>query len=186
MKTGKVRVGVLGVGRIGKIHNLATRIPGAQLAVVGDVVPEELENVAARLGISRTFADYKDVIALADIDAVVICTPTNTHYEIILDAAAAGKHIFCEKPVELSIEKIRRVNQVVHKCGVQLMVGFNRRLTRIFLKCAKWLDPGKSATRRFFTSRAVTQVLPLRIIFALRAESFWIWLFTILIWLAIS
>src|SRR5215470_6251901 len=109
MKSGKLRVDVLGIGRIGKIHseNLLARIPGAELAVLADVFPDELKAVAAKLEISRTFPDYKDVISLPDIDAVVICTPTNTHPQIILDAAAAGKHIFCEKPVKLSIERIK-------------------------------------------------------------------------------
>lgn len=113
------------------------------MAVLADVVPDELNNVAARLGISRTVADYKEVIALSEIDAVVICTPTNTHYQIILDAAAAGKHIFCEKPIELSIEKIRTINRVVHKCGVQLMVGFNRRFDQNFSKVREMVTSGK-------------------------------------------
>ena len=141
----KLRVGVLGVGRIGKIHteNLVTRIPGAELAVLADVFPEELKAVAARLGVSRTVTDYRDVISLRDIDAVIICTPTNTHYQIILDAAAAGKHVFCEKPIELSIEKIRKINQTVEKCGVQLMVGFNRRFDPNFSKVHEMVDSGK-------------------------------------------
>jgi myo-inositol 2-dehydrogenase/D-chiro-inositol 1-dehydrogenase len=153
-KGGKLRVGVLGVGRIGKIHaeNLVARIPDAQLAIVADIFPEELKAVAARLGIPKTATDYKDVIHLRDIDAVVVCTPTNTHYEIILDAAAAGKHIFCEKPIELSVEKINTINETIEKSGIQLMVGFNRRF-----------DPNFSKVREMIESRKIGEPQVLRI-----------------------
>jgi myo-inositol 2-dehydrogenase / D-chiro-inositol 1-dehydrogenase len=141
----RLQVGVLGVGRIGKIHseNLITRIAGAELAILADVVPGELNAVAARLGVPKTASGYRDVVNLPDIEAVVICTPTNTHYQIILDAAAAGKHIFCEKPIELSIDKIKTINETVEKCGVQLMVGFNRRFDPNFSKVRAMIESGK-------------------------------------------
>lgn len=145
MQERTLQIGVLGVGRIGKIHseNLVTRIAGAELAILADVFPDELNEVAARLGVSTTVADYRDVINLPDVEAVVICTPTNTHYQIILDAAAAGKHIFCEKPIELSIDKIKTINETVEKCGVQLMVGFNRRFDPNFSKVRAMIESGK-------------------------------------------
>src|SRR5438270_2433665 len=141
----KVRVGILGVGRIGKIHaeNLATRIPEAELSVLADVFPGELKTGAARLGISKTASDYKDVINCPQVDAVVICTPTDTHHQIILEAAAAGKHIFCEKPLELSMEKIRSIIKTVQESGVQLMVGFNRRFDQNFSKVREMVSSGK-------------------------------------------
>jgi myo-inositol 2-dehydrogenase/D-chiro-inositol 1-dehydrogenase len=77
------------------------------------------------------------------VDAVVICTPTDTHYQMILDAAAAGKHIFCEKPIDLSVEKIVRIIDEVEKRGVQLMVGFNRRYDPNFLKVRDTVQAGK-------------------------------------------
>jgi myo-inositol 2-dehydrogenase/D-chiro-inositol 1-dehydrogenase len=98
------------------------------------VLPDELAAVAAKWNVGKTFADYRKLLELADVDAVAICTPTNTHYQVILDAAAAGKHIFCEKPIDLSIEKIVAINAEVEKRGVQLMVGFNRRYDPNFLK----------------------------------------------------
>jgi myo-inositol 2-dehydrogenase/D-chiro-inositol 1-dehydrogenase len=124
------------VGRIGKIHagNLAGRIPGTEVAALADVFPDELAAVAAKLNVGKTFADYRKLLELPEVDAVAICTPTNTHYQVILDAAAAGKHIFCEKPIDLSIEKIVKINAEVEKRGVQLMVGFNRRYDPNFLK----------------------------------------------------
>ncbi|HMD71171.1 MAG TPA: inositol 2-dehydrogenase [Bryobacteraceae bacterium] len=132
----KLRFGVLGVGRIGKIHagNLAGRIPGVELAALADVFPDELAAVAAKLNVGKTFADYRKLLELPEVDAVAICTPTNTHYQVVLDAAAAGKHIFCEKPIDLEIEKIVKINAEVEKRGVQLMVGFNRRYDPNFLK----------------------------------------------------
>jgi len=131
-----LRFGVLGVGRIGKIHagNLASRIPGTEVAALADIFPDELAAVAAKSNVGKTFSDYRRVLELPEVDAVAICTPTNTHYQMILDAAAAGKHIFCEKPIDLSIEKIVRINAEVEKRGVELMVGFNRRYDPNFLK----------------------------------------------------
>jgi myo-inositol 2-dehydrogenase / D-chiro-inositol 1-dehydrogenase len=140
-----VRVGVLGVGRIGKIHagNLANRIPGAELAALADMFPGELAAVAARAKVARTFADYRELLALPDVDAIAICTPTGTHYEIIRDAAAAGKHIFCEKPLELSVERIEEINRLVAESGVLLMVGFNRRFDPNFVRVRESVRAGK-------------------------------------------
>lgn len=141
----KLRFGVLGVGRIGKIHaeNLVNRIPGAEVAALSDVFPDELARVAARLNLAATYPDYRQVLELADVEAVAICTPTDTHHRIILDAAAAGKHIFCEKPIDLSIDRIKEINEQVAKCGIQLMVGFNRRFDPNFLKVREIVRSGK-------------------------------------------
>ena len=145
MKDRKLRFGVLGLGRIGKIHaeNLASRIPGVELSIVADVFANELAVVASKLNVRTTTANYKEVISRPEINAVVICTPTDTHFQIILDAAAAGKHIFCEKPIDLSIDKIKQINQTVEKCGIQLMVGFNRRFDPNFSKVREVVHSGK-------------------------------------------
>src|SRR5207302_225955 len=134
-----------GAGRIGKIHagNLANRIAGTEVAALSDIFPDELGAVAAKFNIPRTFPDYRRVLELPEVDAVAICTPTNTHYQIILDAAAAGKHIFCEKPIDLAIGKIRTIIGEVEKRGVQLMVGFNRRFDTNFLKVRETVQAGK-------------------------------------------
>jgi len=99
--------------------------------------------VAAKLNVGKTFPDYRQVLELPEVDAVAICTPTNTHYQVILDAAAVGKHIFCKKPIDLSIEKIVTINAEVEKRGVQLMVGFNRRFDPNFLKVHDTVKAGK-------------------------------------------
>ena len=136
MSSQPLRFGVLGTGRIGKIHieNLAGRIPGARVSALSDVDAAELARIAAKYGIPKTSADYREVLADSGIDAIVVCTPTSTHYQILLDAIAAGKHIFCEKPIDLSIEKIQAINAAAAKRGVQLMVGFNRRFDPNFSK----------------------------------------------------
>jgi myo-inositol 2-dehydrogenase/D-chiro-inositol 1-dehydrogenase len=140
-----LRLGVLGAGRIGKIHieNLANRIPGAEVVALADVFPEELAAVAGRFGISKTYADYRQVLELPEVDAVVVATPTNTHYRMILDAAAAGKHIFCEKPIDLALERIAEINRAVALRGVQLMVGFNRRFDPNFRKVYEMVRDGQ-------------------------------------------
>jgi myo-inositol 2-dehydrogenase/D-chiro-inositol 1-dehydrogenase len=145
MRNGNLRFGVLGVGRIGNVHieNLVNRIPGTEVAALSDVLPEELARVKAKFDVPMAYLDYKEVLKLPDVDAVVICTPTNTHCQVILDAAAAGKHIFCEKPIDLCIEKIKRINEEVQKCGIQLMVGFNRRFDPNFLKVHEMVKSGK-------------------------------------------
>jgi myo-inositol 2-dehydrogenase / D-chiro-inositol 1-dehydrogenase len=144
MQKSNLRFGVLGVGRIGKIHieNLVNRIRGAEVVAVCDVAAAELAAVAARFGIARTFTDYRELLDLAEIDAVAICGPTNTHYQMIVDAAARGKQIFCEKPIDLSIEKVQAANQEVARCGVRMMVGFNRRFDPNFLKVRETIAAG--------------------------------------------
>jgi myo-inositol 2-dehydrogenase/D-chiro-inositol 1-dehydrogenase len=145
MSKRKVHFGVLGVGRIGKIHieNLVNWITGAEVVALSDVVPEELAAVATKFGISKTFLDYRQVLDLPDVEAVVVCTPTNTHAQMVLDAAARGKQIFCEKPTELSLERIAAINEAVEKAGVRLMVGFNRRFDLNFLKVHETIKAGK-------------------------------------------
>ncbi len=145
MSQQKLRFAVFGVGRIGKIHaeNLARRIPQAQLVAVTDVLPEALATEAARLNVPHAFEDYRRALELPEVDAVAICTPTDTHYRIILEAASAGKHIFCEKPLELELQKIREINDHVRKCGVQLMVAFNRRFDPNFSKVRELVSSGK-------------------------------------------
>jgi len=125
----ELRFGVLGVGRIGKIHieNLANRIPEADAVALSDVIPEEPAAVSAKFDIPQAFPDYQQALDLPDVDAVAVCTPTNSDAQMVLDAAARDKHIFCEKPIELSNERIAAINSAVEKAGVSLMVGFNGR-----------------------------------------------------------
>jgi len=140
-----LRVGLLGVGRIGKVHteSLVNRIPEAELIALCDILPEELAKVAGKYNISRTYSDYQQVLKQPEVEAVVICTPSNTHYRIVMDALAARKHVFCEKPLDLSIDKIKEIYAQVQACGLQLMVGFNRRFDANFLKVREIVQSGR-------------------------------------------
>ena len=136
MATGKLRVGLLGAGRIGRIHggNIAAH-QRARLAAVVDASPEAAGNLAEATGAGVASVD--EIIGAPEIDAVVICTPTDTHADLIERAARAGKAIFCEKPVSLDSQRTEACLKVVEETGAKLMIGFNRRF-----------DPSFSALRR--------------------------------------
>lgn len=126
----RVRIGLLGAGRIGKLHgeNLAHSVPGAELYAVADpCINEEIKAWATDLGIERCYNEAEKIIADPKIDAVFICSSTNTHADLIKQAAAKGKHIFCEKPIDTNLTKIQEALDAVEKAGVKLQVGFVRR-----------------------------------------------------------
>jgi myo-inositol 2-dehydrogenase/D-chiro-inositol 1-dehydrogenase len=125
----RVNVAVLGVGRIGRIHaeNLAWRVPGAQLVAIADLRRASADECAARLGGVRVAADAREVLADPSVHAVVIATATDTHARLVEECARAGKHVFCEKPIDNDLERIDRALAAVEAAGVSLQVGFNRR-----------------------------------------------------------
>ncbi len=124
-----VTLGILGTGRIGRLHlaNLVTRVPGARVAAVADVMLDSAREAAHQFGIADVSRDPRQVIENRDIDAVLICSSTNTHADLIVAAAAAGKHIFCEKPISLDLRETDRALAAVREAGVKLQMGFNRR-----------------------------------------------------------
>jgi myo-inositol 2-dehydrogenase / D-chiro-inositol 1-dehydrogenase len=124
-----LRCGVLGVGRIGRIHatNLARRLSGATLVALADPQEAPLKALASELGNPRTHLDYRDLLASPDVDAVAVCTPTTTHFQVLMDTAAAGKQIFAEKPIDLELARIDLINAEVERRGLKMMVGFQRR-----------------------------------------------------------
>ena len=137
-----VRIGLLGCGRIGQVH--ARTIKGlaeARVVAVSDAMPEAAEALAGSLGAEVRGTD--EIIAAGDIDAVVIGTPTTTHYDLIHSAARAGKAIFCEKPVDLSSERILDCIDVVEKAGVPFMTAFNRRFDPNFQTIKARIDAGE-------------------------------------------
>ena len=121
--------GLIGAGRIGRLHaeHLSYRIPGANLIMVTDIIEKAAEQCAERCRIAKSGSDYRDILNNPDIQAVAICSSTDTHAQIIEEAAAAGKHIFCEKPIDLNLDKIDKALAAVEKAGVLLQIGFNRR-----------------------------------------------------------
>ena len=130
----KLRIGVIGAGRIGKLHcnNLASRVANAELAAVSDVYEPAAKALAEKLNIPNYYTDYHKILDDPTIDAVFICSSTDTHSPISIEAARAGKHIFCEKPIDHDLDKIREVLDEVKKAGVKYQVGFNRRFDRNF------------------------------------------------------
>ena len=140
-----IRVGVIGAGRIGKIHaeNLATRVPGAVVAAIADIDLKAAKELADRLHVENVYSDFNQIINDQSIDAVAICSSTDTHADLIIAAAKSGKHIFCEKPVDHSLEKIDLAIDAVNKAGVQCQIGFNRRFDANFKKLQELVKDGK-------------------------------------------
>jgi len=143
-----ITFGVIGAGRIGKIHaeNLATRIPGVQVISIADITLEAAQETAAHLRVPTSTADYHDILADPNIDAVAICSSTDTHAQIIIEAAEAGKHIFCEKPIDHDLAKIDAALAAVEKAGVKLQIGFNRRFDPNFRKVREMIAANKVGT----------------------------------------
>ncbi len=136
-----MRFGVIGAGRIGKIHggNIARRSDCA-VALVADADKGAAQALAEATG--AKVGTVKEILAATDIEAVAICSPTDTHAELIERAAKAGKAIFCEKPVDLSADRVRACLDVVKAHGARLMIGFNRRFDPNFASLRKRVAEG--------------------------------------------
>lgn len=144
----KVNIGVIGVGRIGKLHvrNLKYQVPGTKVLAVADIFEKSAREVASQLEIPIAEKDYRVLLENKDIDAIIICSSTDTHAQIISEAAEAGKHIFCEKPIALDIDSIDQAITAVKKAGVKLQVGFNRRFDPSFKKAKELVAKGTIGT----------------------------------------
>src|SRR5437763_11436494 len=129
MPAHSLKLGLIGAGLIGSLHaeHLTSRIPAGDLVMVADAFEEAARQCAERYAIPFATQDYRDVLTRPDIQAVVICSSTDTHAQIIEAAALAGKHIFCEKPIALDLPTIDRALDAVAHAGVNLQIGFNRR-----------------------------------------------------------
>ena len=136
-----VRIGLLGAGRIGKVHAKAiAATPGARLVAVADAVDAAAQSLGAQYGANVRAVD--EIVAAADIDAVFITSPTDTHADLIVASAEAGKAIFCEKPIDLDRRRVRNSLAVVERTGAALMVGFNRRFDPNFRAVRRQIDDG--------------------------------------------
>jgi myo-inositol 2-dehydrogenase/D-chiro-inositol 1-dehydrogenase len=137
-----LRIGVLGCGRIGRVHAASIiRLPDAQLVAVSDAFARNAQDLATQTGAQVRSSD--EIIASGDIDAVIICTPTDTHYDLIHAAAKARKAIFCEKPVDMSADRIRDCIKVVDANGVPFMTAFNRRFDPNFAAIQSRITAGE-------------------------------------------
>jgi myo-inositol 2-dehydrogenase/D-chiro-inositol 1-dehydrogenase len=146
MKT--INVGIIGAGRIGKVHaeTLAFRLPRATPAVITDMNQQAAQEAAARFGIPRVAASAAEIFADPAIDAVLVCSSTDTHCEMVVQAAAAGKHIFCEKPLDHTLARIDHALAAVDRAGVKLQVGFNRRFDANFARVRQAVVSGEIGT----------------------------------------
>lgn len=142
-----LRTAVIGAGRIGKIHaaNVAKH-PGTQLVSVVDAVPDAARGLAQQYG-AQWSANAHEVIASKDIDALVVGSPTDTHIDLILRAAAAGKAVLCEKPIGLDIKAVDACLDTLRGKSVPLMLGFNRRF-----------DPSAAALKKAITRGDIGQL----------------------------
>ncbi len=139
-----VKIGIAGVGRIGQRHaeNLLTRIRNARLVAVADVDKKRAQELAERCGKIRWYEDYEKMLEQKDVEAVLISASTNVHKEIIIGAAKKDKHIFCEKPIALTLEETNEALAVVEKAGVLMQVGFMRRFDPALASAKEEIDKG--------------------------------------------
>ncbi|MBQ9511900.1 MAG: inositol 2-dehydrogenase [Lachnospiraceae bacterium] len=129
----KLRIGMLGGGRIGKLHatNVQNFVPNAEVVILADpFLNADMEAWAKEINIPHCTKDPEEVFNSPDVDAVFICSSTDTHAEFMMKAAAAKKHIFCEKPIHTDVAKIKEAIAAVENAGVKLQVGFVRRFDR--------------------------------------------------------
>ncbi|MBZ4644512.1 MAG: iolG, partial [Clostridia bacterium] len=141
----KIKVGVIGAGRIGKIHaqSVTYHIPEAEVKTIADVYADKIKDWAHSLGIENVTNDYHDILNDPEIDAVLICSSTDTHSQITIEAAKAGKHIFCEKPIDYDLDRIHAALKAVEEAGVKFQVGFNRRFDHNFKQVRELIKAGK-------------------------------------------
>lgn len=141
-----VTIGIIGAGRIGQVHakSIASRVNGAKVKTMADPFMSEKTEIAVKsMGVENVTKDYHEILQDPEIDAVLICSSTNTHSAISLEAIAAGKHVFCEKPIDFEVDRIKEVMQALEKSNVKYQVGFNRRFDHNFAAVKEAVENGK-------------------------------------------
>lgn len=136
-----LKIGVIGLGRLGYHHTMnVTRTMGARLVAVSDPVQAALDRAANDFDV-KGYLDYREMLQDPEVEAVVVATPTQTHYDVLMDVIATGKPIFVEKPITFTVEEAEKIMDAVQKAGVYLQVGFMRRF-----------DPGHVAAKKMIES----------------------------------
>lgn len=141
----KIKLGIIGVGRIGKFHiqNISELNKLFKITAVADEYSNDLQNLQSQYQIDNIYKNYQELLEDKNVDAVVICSPTDTHAQIAIEAANKGKNIFLEKPIDHSIDRIKEVINEVEKNNVKLQVGFNRRFDYNFETIKNQIAEGK-------------------------------------------
>ena len=144
---GILKIGVVGCGRIGKLHinNLINSVPGVQVVAAADPMLDKsgAREWLAERGITNASTNYMDVVNNPDVDVVMVCSSTDTHCEVSMEAVKAGKNVFCEKPIDYDIDKIKKLLALVEEKGVKFQVGFNRRFDHNHKAVADAVKEGK-------------------------------------------
>lgn len=140
-----LNVCVIGCGRAGMIHarDYAGGVSGARLVAVADPSAEAREAACAELGVDRAYADWREAVESPDVDAVVVVTPTGTHRDVVVAAARAGKHVFCEKPMAASEAECEEMIAACDAAGVKLQLGFMRRFDESLQHARRAIDEGQ-------------------------------------------
>ena len=141
-----VTVGIIGAGRIGKVHteSISNYVRNAHIKTVADpFMNETTEKWLKSMGVENTCTDYHDILNDPEIQAVLICSSTNTHSPISLEAIAAGKHVFCEKPIDHNLGRIKEVVEALKGSNLKYQVGFNRRHDHNFAAVKQAIKDGK-------------------------------------------
>ncbi|MFL5665037.1 MAG: inositol 2-dehydrogenase [Ktedonobacteraceae bacterium] len=140
-----LKIGLIGAGRIGRLHaeHLTSRIPLADVIMVADPFEEAARSCAEHYGIPSYQRDYRAVLEHPEVQALVICSSTDTHAQIIAEAAQVGKHIFCEKPIALELASIDHALDAVKRSGVKLQIGFNRRFDANYRRVRQAVEQGE-------------------------------------------
>lgn len=141
-----LKLGIIGAGRIGRVHgeSITRYVKGAEVAAVADpFLNDDIRAWAKSLGIPSVYSDYHKILEDPSIDGVLICSSTDTHCAISLDAIRAGKNVFCEKPIDHDLAKIKEVINALENSSVKYQVGFNRRFDHDFKAVRSAVEAGK-------------------------------------------
>ena len=151
---GRLNVGVIGVGRLGRIYarDLAQRVPNARVAATADLNKQLARAIADEFGIPKWYASHYELLADKDVEAVVVVTSTSAHCDAVIDAARSGKAIFCEKPMSLSLASAFEMQAAVESAGAFLQMGFQRRFDDGYLAARKKIEEGVIGTPVLLTS----------------------------------
>lgn len=132
----EIVIGIIGAGRIGRLHaeSIVTGIPNVRIKTISDVcMNDEMKEWSNTIGVENTTKEAEAIFSDPEIEAVLICSSTDTHADFAKSAAMTGKHIFCEKPLDLDIKRIKDTLDIVEKSGVKFQIGFNRRFDHNFM-----------------------------------------------------
>lgn len=141
----KTVIGIIGGGNVGRIHvkDIVTSIPEAELRYVADAYPKKYNEWAKENNCPLAIENYHIILQDPEVKAVLICAPAALHADLIIEAAKAGKHVFCEKPIDYNVSKIKEAIKVAEECDIKLQIGYNRRFDHNHKKAYDIIAEGK-------------------------------------------